>query len=85
MTGRFEEHHGFMCRMLLDTVDHLTVQIDKLTARITVRLAELSTTEDDEGPGQTTLIPITDTERLDEIPGIGPNTAQVILAEIGLD
>lgn len=85
LTGRFEEHHGFMCRMLLDTVDYLTVQIDKLTARITVRLAELSTTEDDERPGQGTLIPITDTERLDEIPGIGPNTAQVILAEIGLD
>jgi transposase len=44
LTGRFEEHHAFMCRMLLDTVDYLTVQIDKLTARITIRLAELSTT-----------------------------------------
>lgn len=85
LTGRFEEHHAFMCRMLLDTVDYLTVQIDKLTARITLRLAELSTTEDDKGPGQGTLIPITDTERLDEIPGIGPGTAQVILAETGLD
>ncbi|MFF0110980.1 IS110 family RNA-guided transposase [Streptomyces hirsutus] len=85
LTGRFEEHHAFMCRMLLDTVDYLTVQIDKLTARITLRLAELSTTEEDEGPGQGTLIPITDTERLDEIPGIGPGTAQVILAETGLD
>ncbi|WP_405680183.1 PAS domain-containing protein [Streptomyces sp. NBC_01238] len=85
LTGRFEEHHAFMCRMLLDTVDYLTVQIDKLTARITLRLAGLSTTEDDQGPGQGTLIPITDTERLDEIPGIGPNTAQVILAETGLD
>ncbi|MEU6019125.1 IS110 family transposase [Streptomyces sp. NPDC047515] len=85
LTGRFEEHHGFMCRMLLDTVDYLTVQIDKLTARITVRLAELSTAEDGEGPGQGTLMPITDTERLDEIPGVGPSTAQVILAEIGLD
>lgn len=85
LTGRFEEHHAFMCRMLLDTVDYLTVQIDKLTARITLRLAELSTTEDDEGPGQGTLIPITDTERLDEIPGVGPSTAQVILAETGLD
>jgi transposase len=85
LTGRFEEHHAFMCRMLLDTIDYLTVQIDKLTARITLRLAELSTTEDDEGPGQGTLIPITDTERLDEIPGIGPGTAQVILAETGLD
>jgi transposase len=85
LTGRFEEHHAFMCRMLLDTVDYLTVQIDKLTARITLRLTELSTTEDNEGPGQGTLMPITDTERLDEIPGIGPSTAQVILAEIGLD
>ncbi|MCX4579046.1 IS110 family transposase [Streptomyces sp. NBC_01571] len=85
LTGRFEEHHAFMCRMLLDTVDYLTVQIDKLTARITIRLAELSTTEDDEGPGQGTLMPITDVERLDEIPGVGPSTAQVILAETGLD
>ncbi|HEY9327698.1 MAG TPA: IS110 family transposase [Streptomyces sp.] len=85
LTGRFEEHHAFMCRMLLDTIDYLTVQIDKLTARITLRLAELSTTEDDEGPGQGTLIPITDTERLDEMPGIGPGTAQVIPAETGLD
>jgi len=85
LTGRFEEHHAFMCRMLLDTVNYLTVQIDKLTARITLRLSELSTTEDDEGPGQGTLMPITDTERLDEIPGVGPSTAQVILAETGLD
>jgi transposase len=85
LTGQFEEHHAFMCRMLLDTVDYLSVQIDKLTARITTRLAELSTTQDNDGPGQGTLIPITDVERLDEIPGVGPNTAQVILAEIGLD
>jgi transposase len=85
LTGRFEEHYAFMCRMLLDTVDYLSVQIDKLTARITTRLAELSTTGDNDGPGQGTLIPITDVERLDEIPGVGPGTAQVILAEIGLD
>ena len=85
LTGRFEEHHAFMYRMLLDTVDHLSVQIDKPTARITTRLAELSTAEDHDGPGQGTLMPITDVERLDEIPGVGPSTAQVILAEIGLD
>ncbi|WP_312882668.1 IS110 family transposase [Streptosporangium album] len=85
LTGRFEEHHAFMCRMPPDTVDYLSIQIDKLTARITTRLAGPSTTEDDDGPGQGTLMPITDVERLDEIPGIGPNTAQVILAEIGLD
>ncbi|MFD5514084.1 hypothetical protein ACFWIB_41290 [Streptomyces sp. NPDC127051] len=85
LTGRFEEHHAFMCRMLLGTADHLIVQIDRLTARITVRLSELSTTQDDDGPSQGTLIPITDTERLDEIPDASPATAQVILAETGLD
>ncbi|WNZ14670.1 transposase [Streptomyces sp. 11x1] len=30
-------------------------------------------------------MPLTDVERLDEIPGVGPATAQVILAEIGTD
>ncbi|MBW8086697.1 transposase [Streptomyces hygroscopicus subsp. hygroscopicus] len=77
-----------MLRMLLDTVDYLTVQIDKLTARITNRLADLSTISgdtDDGRPGQGMLMPLTDAERLDEIPGVGPATAQVILAEIGTD
>ncbi|MEU1409713.1 IS110 family transposase [Streptomyces sp. NPDC005728] len=91
LAGGFEEHHAFMLRMLLDTVDYLTVQIDKLTARITTRLGDLSTTTgntsdtDDDGPGQGMLMPLTDVERLDEIPGVGPATAQVILAEIGTD
>ncbi|MCZ0973092.1 IS110 family transposase [Streptomyces albulus] len=85
LAGGFEEHHAFMLRMLLDTVDYLTVQIDKLTARIATRIADLSTTEHDDGPGQTMLMPLTDVERLDEIPGVGVNTAQVILAEIGTD
>jgi hypothetical protein len=35
-------------------VNYLSVQIEKLTARITTRLAELSTTRDDDGPGQGT-------------------------------
>lgn len=92
LAGGFEEHHAFMLRMLLDTVDYLTMQIDKLTARITTRLSELSTTPDDQDgaqdndrPGQGMLMPLTDVERLDEIPGVGPATAQVILAEIGTD
>ena len=89
LAGGFEEHHAFMLRMLLDTVDYLTVQIDKLTARITTCLADLSadrdTATDDAQPGQGMLMPLTDTERLDEIPGVGPATAQVILAEIGPD
>ncbi|WP_338895617.1 hypothetical protein WBG99_07750 [Streptomyces sp. TG1A-60] len=32
LTGRFEEHHAFMCRMLPDTVDHLTARTAGVTA-----------------------------------------------------
>jgi transposase len=97
LRGQFEEHHAFMLRMLLDTIDYLTVQIDKITARITIKFSDLAllATEnndpdspdspDDDGPGQGLLIPLTDIERLDEIPGVGTSTAQVILAETGLD
>jgi len=97
LRGQFEEHHAFMLRILLDTVDHLTVQIDKLTARITTTFASLAAADspsapasggdngDDGQPGQGLLMPLSDIERLDEIPGVGPATAQVILAEIGLD
>jgi hypothetical protein len=68
LRGQFEEHHVFMLRMLLDTIDFLTVQIDKFTARITVKFSDLTllATEnndpDDDGPGQGLLIPLTDVE-----------------------
>jgi transposase len=91
LRGQFDEHHAFMLRMLLDTIDYLSVQIDKLTARITTKFAALaetvehSTPGDDDEPGQGLLMPLSDIERLDEIPGVGPASAQVILAETGLD
>jgi transposase len=89
LRGGFEEHHAFMLRMLLDVIDHLTVQIDRLTARVTHLFSQLTDTTPDEddrnGNGQGLLLPLSDIERLDEIPGIGPATAQVILAETGLD
>jgi len=95
LRGEFDEHHAFMMRMLLDTVDYLSVQIDKLTARITTKFAALAESIDPpgpdtddgpgDGPGQGLLLPLTDIERLDEIPGVGPAAAQVILAETGLD
>jgi transposase len=64
-------------------------------ARIDELLAAMPNAQPiDSHPGGPTSGPSLDTvadaalgavERLDEIPGIGPNTAQVILAEIGLD
>src|SRR5262249_14264514 len=34
LTGRFDEHHGELAQILLDQIDALTSQIDKLTTRI---------------------------------------------------
>lgn len=34
LTGHFEDHHGFLARMMLDRIDELTARIDELTRRI---------------------------------------------------
>ena len=34
LTGRFDDHHAELARVLLDHIDALTTQIDRLTARI---------------------------------------------------
>jgi transposase len=34
LTGRFDDHHAELARMLLDQIDALGVQIDRLTSRI---------------------------------------------------
>ncbi|MDF9814157.1 IS110 family transposase [Streptomyces sp. SPB162] len=96
LTGQFEDHHGRLLGVLLGTVDHLTTQVRELD-RLIADLMEQTTASHD-GPG--TAPPHTDdtgspargdataqelAEHLDAVPGIGPATAQIILAEIGLD
>ncbi len=93
LTGRFDEHHAWLARMLLDQHDALTTQIDQLTTRIDQAIAAIPAA----GPPQTTdpgcdpetgeLLPtgVPALERLDEIPGIAQRGAQIILAEIGFD
>ena len=44
LTGRFDDHHAELARMLLDQIDALTGQIDTLTARIDEHLGALSQT-----------------------------------------
>jgi transposase len=93
LTGRFDDHHGELARVLLDQYDALTTQIDALTARIEDLVAALpeawgvdadGTTGPDAGGGVDA--PVTAAiDRLDQVPGIARHTAQVILAEIGLD
>lgn len=91
LTGQFNDHHAYLCRLLLDTVDRITAQVDDLSQRITAKLAQISLPEADVAggqprgtPGETGeagLLPLV--ERLDEVPGTGRTAAEVILAELG--
>jgi len=93
LTGRFDDHHAELARMLLDQIDSLTGQIGRLTARIEQLIADIPAAQGVDPDGTTgpaaglaegaPVLPAVD--RLDEITGIGRNAAQQIIAEIGLD
>lgn len=93
LDGRFDAHHAELARMLLDQVDGLDTQIQRLTTTIdeliaampaaaAVEQAPTDTGGDGGSEQRTTLAAIA---RLDEVPGIAEHTAQVIIAELGLD
>ncbi|MFG2858979.1 IS110 family transposase [Streptomyces mirabilis] len=82
LTGQFDEHHAYLLNMLREAIDRTQAQLDDLTGHIEAALADLAEPDGVEAGKTDDLTP---QERLDEIPGIGPATAQVILAEIGLD
>ena len=88
LTGRFDDHHGELAQILLDQIDALTGQIDKLTTRIGQLLAQLPDSDpgggDDDPPAPKPGSP-SPVQRLAQIPGISPEGAQIIIAEIGLD
>ncbi|WP_322753324.1 transposase [Frankia sp. Cas3] len=97
LTGRFDEHHAYLARMLLDQHDGLTGQIEQLTARIDAALAAIpaagpsATGGHRSGPGCDTdtgeilTAGLSAVARLDEVPGIAVRGAQIVLAEVGLD
>jgi transposase len=93
LTGRFDDHHAELARMLLDQIDQLSAQIETLTARIEELIGAMPAARGVDADGTTGPCAGTGPDaavapalqRLDEIPGIGPRGAQVILAEIGLD
>ncbi len=69
LAGRFRSHHAFLVGQLLDHLDYLDEAIATLGTEIESRLA-----------------PFADQlSRLDSIPGINRRTAEVIIAEIGVD
>src|SRR5436190_7839506 len=89
LTGRFDDHHAELARVLLDHIDALTIQTDRLTARIEELIAAVLTAQppqDQSGlsHAQAAQILLPTPDRLDEVPGIGSKAAQVIIAELGL-
>jgi transposase len=93
LTGRFDDHHAELARLLLDQIDALATQIATLTIRIDELLTAMepaTRADEPDTPGGVGAVvdgarKSTTIERLDEVPGIGPGAAQIILAEIGFD
>lgn len=67
--GRFNEHHAVMTRELLGHIDFLDAALGRLDARVEAMIAPFGDAR----------------ERLTTIPGVGIKTAQIIIAEIGVD
>ena len=98
LTGRFDDHPAGITYLAVTRVLSVPEALD-LTTRIEALIAAIPAAaapahaqgpdnDGDEPPTGHTHRPrarLSALERLDEIPGVGPQTAQVILAEIGLD
>jgi transposase len=92
LTGKFDDHHGELARMLLDQIDALTAQTGTLTTRIEELIAAIPAAQGIDADGSTgpaaghgegaPVLPAVD--RLDEVTGIGRDAAQAIIAEVGL-
>jgi transposase len=67
--GGFDDHHRFLLERMLGRVDAIDADIAVLDAQIEVHLTPFDQA----------------VQRLDEIPGIGPVAAAIVIAEIGLD
>jgi transposase len=93
LTGRFDDHHAELARMLLDQIDGLNAQIATLTSRVDDLIAAIPAAwgvdaDGSTGPGAGNSPDAARADaitRLDEIPGISTTGAQIILAGIGLD
>lgn len=69
LAGRFRAHHGRLVSHLLAHLDYLDEALAELTGQIEEALRPFA--------AQAT--------RLDAIPGVGPRTAEIVIAEIGVD
>jgi transposase len=93
LDGKWEDHHSELARILLDDIDQLTRQTDRLTDRIGELIAQIpaawgtdadGSTGPDAGHGPDAPV-LPAVMRLDEITGCGIIAAQAVIAETGLD
>jgi transposase len=68
-SGHFGDHHAFLCRQIIDHIDHLDASIASLSAEIARRLVPFEA-----------AITI-----LSSITGVSRTTAEVMIAEMGVD
>ncbi len=93
LVGTVDEHHRFILAQQLGHIDFLDEQIEILSQQISQHLAQMAqpSVDDDDPPGSSgtkTGEPLSwsaAVELLDTIPGVDQRTAEIILAEIGLD
>src|SRR5688572_30074402 len=69
LTGRFNDHHAFLCTIILRRIDELSAVIDEVTARIDTELTPFADV----------------VGHLVTVPGIDRKGAAVIIAETGGD
>lgn len=69
MAGRFDDHHAVLLRMHLDHVDQLTAMEERLDGEVDRLMAPFAEAA----------------TRLLSIPGVAKRTAEVVIAEIGVD
>jgi transposase len=69
LEGGFDAHHALLLRMHLDHIDQLSASIDALDAEVDRVIDPFAAQQ----------------RRLMTIPGVGKRTAEVIIAEIGVD
>ena len=69
LTGRFGDHHGLLCQLMLDQIEHIDATIARLDTEIDTSM------EPHRG----------DQRHLVTIPGVGKRASEVIIAETGGD
>jgi transposase len=91
LSGTVEEHHRFILAQQLGHIDFLDEQIEAMSRQISQHLEQMgqlqSDDDDPSGPSEAEqpLSWSAAVELLDTIPGVDRRTAEIVLAEIGLD